>query len=92
MSTAVPVPIRGKRNTILPDGEAGGDAYRRGLIMAGSLMPDYLGEKHGEAKLADAAPMIEPAIDSGLADSLLRPMEFGGSLEGIREPKHSPAP
>ncbi|MGI9405026.1 MAG: isocitrate/isopropylmalate dehydrogenase family protein [Hyphomicrobiaceae bacterium] len=49
-------------------------------ILSGALMLDYLAEKSGHAPLADAARMIETAVEEGFAAKRLRPMEFGGDM------------
>lgn len=49
-------------------------------ILSGGLMLDYLADRTGDAALADAAQLIESAIESGFAAQALRPMEFGGDM------------
>lgn len=52
-------------------------------ILSAGLMLDYLAEKLGNHRLADAALLIDEAVDSGFAQNLLRPMEFGGDMGTI---------
>ena len=49
-------------------------------ILSGAMMLDYLAEKTGAPGYADAALMIEAAVDQGFAANALRPMEFGGDM------------
>ena len=49
-------------------------------ILSGALMLDYLADKSGHAQLADAAHLIDRAVDAGFAANRLRPMEFGGDM------------
>ncbi len=49
-------------------------------ILSGAMMLGYLAEKSGDARLEDAAGLIEAAVDAGFADNALRPMEFGGDM------------
>jgi len=47
-------------------------------ILSGALMLDYLSEKLNVPQMAEAAAMIDAAVDAGFRDNRLRPMEFGG--------------
>ncbi len=47
-------------------------------FLSAALMLDWLAERSGNAALAQAAVVLEAAIDSAFAEGLLRPMEFGG--------------
>jgi len=49
-------------------------------ILSGALMLDYLAEKLDRPALADAADLINGAVESGFERNLLRPMEFGGDM------------
>ncbi|MFT7556155.1 MAG: 3-isopropylmalate dehydrogenase [Planctomycetota bacterium] len=49
-------------------------------ILSGALMLDYLAEKQLAEAYADAASLIETAVDLGFAKNRLRPMEFGGDM------------
>ncbi|ASJ74240.1 isocitrate/isopropylmalate dehydrogenase family protein [Granulosicoccus antarcticus] len=49
-------------------------------IMSGGLMLDYLAEKSGDESIRSAAVLIDQAVDTGFAENLLRPMEFGGDM------------
>lgn len=49
-------------------------------ILSGALMLDYLAEKSGEQKFAEAAAKINHAVDVGFAENRIRPMEFGGDM------------
>ncbi len=49
-------------------------------ILSGAMMLDYLADKVGDTKLADAAALVEKVVADGFADNALRPMEFGGDM------------
>ena len=50
-------------------------------ILSGALMLDYLSDRTGgHTGLADAAQVIEDAVEKGFAANRLRPMEFGGDM------------
>ncbi|MGR3514403.1 MAG: isocitrate/isopropylmalate dehydrogenase family protein [Paracoccaceae bacterium] len=49
-------------------------------ILSGAMMLDYLAEKMDRDALADAAALIEAAVNDGFAENALRPMEFGGDM------------
>jgi 3-isopropylmalate dehydrogenase len=52
-------------------------------ILSGALMLDYLADRSDLQAPADAAAMIEAAVEAGFAANRLRPMEFGGD-QGTR--------
>jgi 3-isopropylmalate dehydrogenase len=47
-------------------------------ILSGALMLDYLADRSDDQALADAARMVEGAVQRGFAANHIRPMEFGG--------------
>jgi hypothetical protein len=47
------------------------------------MMLDWLGERHGVARLGEAAQHIDEAVEEGFATRTLRPMEFGGD-QGLK--------
>ena len=49
-------------------------------ILSGALMLDYLAEKSGEPRYAEAAALIEAAVEAGFSANVIRPMEFGGDM------------
>jgi 3-isopropylmalate dehydrogenase len=49
-------------------------------ILSGALMLDYLADRADLTKLADAAQLIEAAVEEGFAANRIRPMEFGGDM------------
>lgn len=49
-------------------------------ILSGALMLDYLAENQDQPALAEAADLINAAVDAGFAENNLRPMEFGGDM------------
>lgn len=52
-------------------------------ILSGALMLDYLGEQSGDARMTDAASVIDDAVLAGFTANALRPMEFGGDMGTI---------
>lgn len=67
-----------------PDIAGQGKANPIAAFLSAALMLDWLGERHGMARLGEAAGILEQAIDDGFAKGRLRPMEFGGD-QGLRE-------
>ncbi|WP_420860916.1 isocitrate/isopropylmalate dehydrogenase family protein [Algirhabdus cladophorae] len=49
-------------------------------ILSASLMLDYLADTCDLPAFADAAGLIDTAVEAGFADNALRPMEFGGDM------------
>ena len=49
-------------------------------ILSGALMLDYMAEKSGDDRLANAAQLIESSVENGFRQNRLRPMEFGGDM------------
>jgi len=47
-------------------------------ILSAALMLDYLAERSGNGALADAAQLIESAVERGFTANRIRPNEFGG--------------
>ena len=47
-------------------------------ILSGALMLDYLADRADDRAAADAARMVEAAVEAGFAAKRIRPMEFGG--------------
>lgn len=50
------------------------------LILSAAMLLDWLGNRHGDARLADAARAIDGAIDHVLADPARRTPDLGGPL------------
>jgi 3-isopropylmalate dehydrogenase len=48
------------------------------MILSAAMMLDWLGGRAGEARLAEAAGLIEAAMERGFASRRVRPREFGG--------------
>lgn len=67
-----------------PDIAGQGKANPIATFLSAAMMLDWLGERHGIARLGEAAGILEDAIDAGFAKGRLRPMEFGGD-QGSRE-------
>ncbi|MCJ7873313.1 isocitrate/isopropylmalate family dehydrogenase [Phaeobacter sp. J2-8] len=49
-------------------------------VLSGALMLDYLAERSGNERWAEAAEMVESAVQKGFEANRLRPMEFGGDM------------
>ena len=49
-------------------------------VLSGALMLDYLAERTGNQRWAEAAEFVEEAVQSGFEENRLRPMEFGGDM------------
>ena len=49
-------------------------------ILSGALMLDYLADKLNIAAMADAAELINNAIELGFAEKRIRPIEIGGDM------------
>jgi 3-isopropylmalate dehydrogenase len=49
-------------------------------ILSGALMLDYLADRGGDPRFAQAAALIDEAVEAGFAANGLRPMEFGGDM------------
>ena len=67
-----------------PDIAGQGKANPMATFLSAAMMLDWLGERHGIARLGEAAGILDEAIDAGFAKGRLRPMEFGGD-QGSRE-------
>lgn len=49
-------------------------------ILSGALMLEYLAEKTGNDRFANAATLIEDKVQAGFEANTIRPMEFGGDM------------
>ena len=49
-------------------------------ILSGGLMLSYLAGRLGDERYADAAMLIDTAVERGFASKSLRPVEFGGDM------------
>ncbi len=49
-------------------------------VLSGALMLDYLAERSGNEAWAEAAELVETAVQDGFEENRLRPMEFGGDM------------
>ncbi|MBB3917171.1 MULTISPECIES: isocitrate/isopropylmalate dehydrogenase family protein [Rhizobium] len=61
-----------------PDIAGKGVANPSAMILSGAMMLDWLAVKHREPKLADAARLIEAAVEHTLSTKTAVPMEYGG--------------
>ncbi|PDT46628.1 3-isopropylmalate dehydrogenase [Sinorhizobium fredii] len=62
-----------------PDIAGKGYANPGAMFLSAAMMLDWLAVRHGEEKLADAARVIEGAVEHTLSTKLAVPMEYGGS-------------
>lgn len=52
-------------------------------FLATAMMLDWLADRHGIPQLAEAAALLDRAIERGFIENRLRPMEFGGD-QGLK--------
>jgi 3-isopropylmalate dehydrogenase len=52
-------------------------------FLATAMMLDWLAERHAIPQLAEAAGMLDRAVERGFSEQKLRPMEFGGD-QGLK--------
>ncbi|MDK4731471.1 isocitrate/isopropylmalate dehydrogenase family protein [Rhizobium sp. CNPSo 3490] len=62
-----------------PDIAGKGIANPSAMFLSGAMMLDWLAVRHGEQKLAEAARLIETAVEHTLSAGLAIPMEYGGN-------------
>ncbi|MEM6761428.1 MAG: isocitrate/isopropylmalate family dehydrogenase, partial [Pseudomonadota bacterium] len=67
-----------------PDIMGTGKANPTAAILSGAMMVDWLATRHDLPSLADAARVIERAVDHAFASGSLQTCELGGS-SGVRE-------
>jgi isocitrate/isopropylmalate dehydrogenase len=63
-----------------PDIAAQDKANPTSLILSSAMLLDWLARKHGNAKLARAAKLIEESLDAVLKDARRRTVDLGGKL------------
>jgi 3-isopropylmalate dehydrogenase len=61
-----------------PDIAGQGIANPTAMLLSAAMMLDWLGQRHGDAALADGAASIERAVERAFAEGAVRPREFGG--------------
>lgn len=54
------------------------------MFLSAAMMLDWLGERHGDSALDNAANLLEKAVEKGFVENRIQPAEFGGS-QGTRE-------
>ncbi len=62
-----------------PDIAGQGKANPTAMILSVAMMLDWLADRHGDARLAEGATLIDAAVQQVFASGTVRPMEFGGS-------------
>jgi 3-isopropylmalate dehydrogenase len=62
-----------------PDIAGRGKANPTATFLSAVLMLDWLADRHGDARLAQAARALEAAVDAAFACGALRPFEIGGT-------------
>jgi 3-isopropylmalate dehydrogenase len=67
-----------------PDIVGQGKANPVATLLSAAMMLDWLGERHREPRLAEAAALLERAVEAPFAAKKLLPYEFGGA-SGTRE-------
>jgi len=54
------------------------------MFLSAAMMLDWLGERHGDPGLSEAARVLEDAVRTVFRERRVRPFELGGS-SGTRE-------
>ena len=62
-----------------PDIAGQGKANPTAMILSAAMMLEWLGDKHGDAHLIDAAGMINGAVERIFSSGQVQPFEFGGN-------------
>ncbi len=62
-----------------PDIAGTGKANPTAMFLSAAMMLDWLGEQHGDDRLADAGQALEACTREAFASGSVRPFEFGGS-------------
>jgi len=62
-----------------PDIAGQGKANPTACILSAAMMLDWLGERHGDPRLSEAATLLERAVDAAYARGAIRPFELGGT-------------
>lgn len=52
-----------------------------GSFLSVALMLEYLADKPGIAKMAEAAQMIDNAVERGFVEQRIRPLEISGDMD-----------
>lgn len=71
-----------------PDIAGRGVANPSAMFLSGAMMLDWLALRHGDQRLAEAARLIEQAIEYTLSSKLAIPMEYGGAANCEEMTKH----
>ncbi len=61
-----------------PDIAGEGKANPTAMLLSTGMMLEWLGHRHADARLIDAAAMIDEAVEHVFASGQVRPFEFGG--------------
>ena len=67
-----------------PDIMGSGKANPTAMILSAAMMLEWLGERHGEPKAAEAGEVLRAAVDAAFAPGTLRPCELGGT-SGLKD-------
>jgi len=67
-----------------PDIAGSGKANPTAMFLSAAMMLAWLGERHADSRLNDAAQLLEDCIRASFAEGQVRTFEFGGS-DGTRE-------
>jgi len=62
-----------------PDIAGSGKANPTAMFLSAAMMLEWLGARHGDPALGEAAGLIEAAVEAAYASGALRPYETGGS-------------
>jgi 3-isopropylmalate dehydrogenase len=67
-----------------PDIAGSGKANPTAMFLSAAMMLAWLGERHADSRLNDAAQLLEDCIRASFAAGQVRPFEFGG-IDGTSE-------
>ena len=62
-----------------PDIAGSGKANPTAMFLSAAMMLDWLGERQGDARLSEAAGLLEDAVRTVFSERRVRPFEFGGT-------------
>ena len=67
-----------------PDIAGSGKANPTAMFLSAAMMLAWLGERHGDSRLGDAARLLEESVRGVFAAGRVNPFEFGGT-DGTKE-------
>jgi 3-isopropylmalate dehydrogenase len=76
--------IGDRRGLLQPCHDSAPDIAGQGKANPTAMMLDWLADRHGDARLADAAIALDRGVDTVFGSGRVKPVEFGGG-DGTRE-------